>query len=121
MKITRVSATIAGITSGGIAGTLLEFNAASAATATIAQPTVAVASSRIATPAASPVCPPMSLAIAFTSNVTDTSALDLRLPQGPPGDPEGQIIEDYGAYNGTSIRDPHQFLGNVYAHAASCK
>jgi murein DD-endopeptidase MepM/ murein hydrolase activator NlpD len=46
----------------------------------------------------------MELAIAFTSNVRDVSALNLRLPWGRPGDPEGQMVEDYGAYNGTTIR-----------------
>ena len=99
MKITRVSVTIAGITLGGVAGALLQFNAASAATPAISRPALA------ATPALRPTCPPMTLAIAFTSNVADASGLDLRLPWGRPGDPEGRMIEDYGAYNGTSIRE----------------
>jgi murein DD-endopeptidase MepM/ murein hydrolase activator NlpD len=105
MKITRVSATIAGITLGGIAGALLQFNAASAAMPTTT--TTATISPRLvaASPSPSPSCPPMTLAIAFTSNVIDSSALDLRLPWGRPGDPEGQMIEDYGAYNATTIRE----------------
>ncbi|HEV3097776.1 MAG TPA: M23 family metallopeptidase [Candidatus Dormibacteraeota bacterium] len=100
MKITRVSVTIAGITLGGVAGALLQFSAASAATpAAISRPALA------ATPAPRPTCPPMTLAIAFTSNLADASGLDLRLPWGRPGDPEGRMIEDYGAYNGTSVRE----------------
>jgi murein DD-endopeptidase MepM/ murein hydrolase activator NlpD len=47
----------------------------------------------------------MKLAIAFTNKVTDTSALHLRLPWGRPGDAEGRMIEDYGAFNGESIRE----------------
>ena len=47
----------------------------------------------------------MKLAIAFTSNVVSTSSLHLHLPWGCPGDPEGRMIEDYGAYNGDSIRE----------------
>jgi len=46
----------------------------------------------------------MTLAIAFTSNVTDISALHLHLPWGGPGDPEGRMVEDYGSYNGATIR-----------------
>ena len=102
MKITKVSATIAGITLGGIAGALLQLNAASAATAATATVSPQLLA---ATPSASPSCPPMTLAVAFTSNVSDTRALDLRLPWGQAGDPEGQMIEDYGAYNGTTVRE----------------
>jgi murein DD-endopeptidase MepM/ murein hydrolase activator NlpD len=50
-------------------------------------------------------CPSMPLAIAFTSNVRDTLALHLHLPWGKPGDPEGLMVEDYGAYDGTAIRE----------------
>jgi hypothetical protein len=45
------------------------------------------------------------LELAFTTNVSNTSMLHLRLPWGRPGDPEGRMIEDYGAYNGTSVRE----------------
>jgi murein DD-endopeptidase MepM/ murein hydrolase activator NlpD len=100
MKITRVSVAIAGITLGGVAGALLQFNAASAATPVLSRPAPLAA-----TAAPRPTCPPMALAIAFTSNVADASGLDLRLPWGRPGDPEGRMIEDYGAYNGTSVRE----------------
>ena len=61
-------------------------------------------------PSASPVaasCPPrapMPLPIAFTSNVTDTRVLNLQLPWGKPGDPEGRMVEDYGSFNGTTVR-----------------
>ena len=99
MKLTRVSVTIAGITLGGMAGALLQLNAASAAIATVSPRIVA------ATPSPSPTCRPMTLSIAFTNNVTDTRALGLRLPWGRPGDAEGQMIEDYGAYNGTTVRE----------------
>src|SRR5438270_6402367 len=99
MKLTKVSVTIAGITLGGMAGALLQLNAASAAIATISPRMVA------ATPSPSPTCRPMTLSIAFTNNVTDTSSLGLRLPWGRPGDAEGQMIEDYGAYNGTTVRE----------------
>src|SRR5438876_5866076 len=99
MKLTKVSVTIAGITLGGMAGALLQLNAASAAIATVSPRIVA------ATPSPSPTCRPMTLSIAFTNNVTDTSSLGLRLPWGRPGDAEGQMIEDYGAYNGTTVRE----------------
>jgi len=47
----------------------------------------------------------MRLDIAFTSNVTDVSALHLHLPWGRPGDPEGRMVEDYGAYDGVAVRE----------------
>jgi murein DD-endopeptidase MepM/ murein hydrolase activator NlpD len=57
-------------------------------------------------PICSPTYPtPMRLDIAFTSSVTDTSDLHLHLPWGRPGDPMGRMVEDYGAYNGTSVRE----------------
>jgi murein DD-endopeptidase MepM/ murein hydrolase activator NlpD len=102
MRFIKVAAATAGIMLGGIAGAVLQFNPASAATAATAP---ASPSRPAATAAPRPSCPPMKLAIAFTSNVTDTSGLDLRLPWGRPGDPEGAMIEDYGAYNGTSVRE----------------
>ena len=46
----------------------------------------------------------MPLDLAFTTNVSSAAALHLRLPWGRPGDPEGRMIEDYGAYDGTSVR-----------------
>ena len=88
---------------GGIAGAALQFNGASAATPSISQPRPSATPSP--TPSPTPSCTPMRLDIAFTSNVVDTAALDLRLPWGQPGDPEGRMIEDYGPYNGTSIRE----------------
>jgi murein DD-endopeptidase MepM/ murein hydrolase activator NlpD len=108
MKIAKVAAIIGGITLRGLASAAFQFSAVSAAlpadghsspavSATVASPT--------ASPSPSPSCPPVALAIAFTSNVTDTSGLHLRLPWGRPGDPEGRMIEDYGAYNGESIRE----------------
>jgi murein DD-endopeptidase MepM/ murein hydrolase activator NlpD len=108
MKITKVAAITGGITLGALAGAAFQFSAASAALpvgghSSLAVP-VAVASPT-ASPSPSPSCPPVVLAIAFTSNVTDTSGLHLRLPWGRPGDPEGRMIEDYGAYNGDSIRE----------------
>ena len=103
MKTVRVAAAIVGLTMGGIAGAALQLNGASAATSSITQPRPPSTPSPTPTPL--PGCPPMTLAIAFTSNVTDTTGLDLRLPWGKPGDPEGRMIEDYGAYNGTTIRE----------------
>jgi murein DD-endopeptidase MepM/ murein hydrolase activator NlpD len=47
----------------------------------------------------------MDLSIAFTANVRDTTALHLRLPWGSPGDAEGRMVEDYGAYDGTAVRE----------------
>ena len=40
------------------------------------------------TPRRAPICMPMQLAIPFTSNVRDTTALQLHLPWGSPGDAE---------------------------------
>jgi murein DD-endopeptidase MepM/ murein hydrolase activator NlpD len=51
------------------------------------------------------ICMPMQLAIPFTSNIRDTTALQLHLPWGSPGDAEGRMVEDYGAYDGTSVRE----------------
>src|ERR1700736_4518502 len=100
MKITKVAAITGGITLGALAGAALQFNAVSAAVPAGGHSSVAM-SVALASPTVSPSpsssCPPMALAIAFTSNVTDTSGLHLRLPWGRPGDPEGRMIEDYGA------------------------
>src|SRR6266699_1924002 len=71
-------------------------HSATAASGPLASPT--------ASPSPSPSCPPMGLAIAFTTNVTDASVLHLHLPWGRPGDAEGTMVEDYGSYNGTTIR-----------------
>jgi murein DD-endopeptidase MepM/ murein hydrolase activator NlpD len=107
MKITKVAAITGGITLGALVGAAFQFTSVSASVPTSAHSSIAV-SAPVATPtpspSPSPSCPPMTLAIAFTSNVTDTSSLHLRLPWGRPGDPEGQMVEDYGAYNGTTIR-----------------
>ncbi len=84
---------------GGVAGALLQTTGSSAAAA----PVAATASSRPVV-AAAPSCPTMELAIAFTTNVGEVRALNLHLPWGKPGDSEGTIVEDYGAYDGTSVR-----------------
>jgi murein DD-endopeptidase MepM/ murein hydrolase activator NlpD len=103
MKITRISVLVGGITLGGLTGAALQFSSANAALPTGAVSSVAATAS-VTTPTTSPSCPPMTLAIAFTTNVTDPSGLHLHLPWGRPGDAEGQMVEDYGAYNGTTIR-----------------
>jgi len=108
MKITKVAAITGGITLGALAGAAFQFSAASAALPAGGHSSVAVSvgvASPTASPSPSPSCPPVALAIAFTNNVTDTSGLHLHLPWGRPGDPEGRMIEDYGVYNGESIRE----------------
>jgi murein DD-endopeptidase MepM/ murein hydrolase activator NlpD len=107
MKITKLAAITGGITLGALAGAAFQFNSVSAAVPAGSHLPVAV-SAPVTRPSASPSpspCPPMTLAIAFTDNVTDTSALHLHLPWGRPGDPEGRMVEDYGSYNGTTIRE----------------
>ena len=106
MNITKAAAITGGIALGALAGAAFQFNSVSAAVPASGHSSVAV-SAPIARPSASPSpsCPPMKLAIAFTSNVTDTSSLHLHLPWGRPGDPEGRMIEDYGAYDGISVRE----------------
>jgi murein DD-endopeptidase MepM/ murein hydrolase activator NlpD len=107
MKITKLAAITGGITLGALVGAAFQFSSVSAAVPAGGHSSIAV-SAPVATPTASPSpspsCPLVKLAIAFTSNVTDTSGLHLRLPWGQPGDPEGRMVEDYGAYNGTTIR-----------------
>jgi Peptidase family M23 len=105
MKTARTLAIVGGIALGGLAGAAFQFSLANAAgpAGTYTSNSVGAAAS-VATTTASPSCPPMKLAIAFTTNVTDTSGLHLHLPWGHPGDAEGQMVEDYGAYNGTTIR-----------------
>ena len=106
MKITRIGAIISGIALGTATGAALQLNAVSASGASHNLPLVAptAIASPAPSPSHSPGCPAIKLALAFTSNVVDTSTLDLHLPWGQPGDPEGQMVEDYGAYNGTTIR-----------------
>lgn len=98
---------IAGATFAGVAGATFQLTSVSAAVP--ARQPMAARSAPSAVPAASPSpspsCVPMELALAFTGNAQDVSALHLRLPWGRPGDPEGQMIEDYGAFNGGSIRE----------------
>ena len=110
MKITRLATVAAGISVGAIGGALFQMGSASAASSTRTQ--LLVAQTAAATPSASPSATascgptaPMRLDIAFTSNVQDVPGLGLHLPWGRPGDPEGRMIEDYGAYNGNSIRE----------------
>ena len=108
MKITKVAAITGGLALGALAGAAFQFNSASAAVPVVGHASVAVSSpvaSPTASPSASPSCPPIGLAIAFTNNVTDVSVLKLHLPWGRPGDPEGRMIEDYGAYDGVSVRE----------------
>ena len=104
MVITKIAAVVGGITLGGVAGALLQLSSANAATPS-RNPSVIGAAGSTASPSASPTCPSMSLDLAFTTNVSNTSALHLRLPWGRPGDSEGQTVEDYGAYNGTTVRE----------------
>src|ERR1700694_5214463 len=107
MNISRLAVLTGGITVGAIAGAAFQFSSVSAAIPLASRASVA-ASVPVATPparpSASPSCPPRTLAVAFTSNVADPSVLHLHLPWGRPGDPEGQMVEDYGAYNGTTVR-----------------
>jgi len=108
MKITKAVAIAGGITLGALAGAAFQFSVVSAAVPAGGHSSVAVSvtvAGPTASPSPSPSCPPMTLAIAFTSNVTDTSGLHLHLPWGRPGDAQGRMVEDYGAYNGTSIRE----------------
>src|SRR3989440_5155397 len=108
MKITKVAAITGGLALGAIAGAAFQFNSASAAVPAGGPVSVAKSSpvaSPTASPSASPSCPPMKLAIAFTNDVADVAALHLHLPWGRPGDPEGRMIEDYGAFDGVSVRE----------------
>jgi murein DD-endopeptidase MepM/ murein hydrolase activator NlpD len=107
MNISRLAVLVGGITFGGIAGAALQFSSVNAAVPTVNRALVASSAPVVLptpNPSATPSCPPRTLAIAFTSNVTDSSVLHLHLPWGRPGDAEGQMVEDYGAYNGTTIR-----------------
>jgi murein DD-endopeptidase MepM/ murein hydrolase activator NlpD len=105
MKITRLSVVVAGIALGGVAGAAFQLSSASAAVPSRVQALAAASVAPTVRPNPTPTsCPPMTLALAFTGNVTDASQLLLHLPWGRPGDPEGQMVEDYGAYNGTTIR-----------------
>jgi murein DD-endopeptidase MepM/ murein hydrolase activator NlpD len=107
MNISRLSVLVGGITLGALAGAAFQFSSVSAAVSTASHTSVA-ASAPVVLPtpslSPSPLCPPRVLAIAFTTKVTDPSGLGLHLPWGLPGDPEGKMVEDYGAYNGTTIR-----------------
>lgn len=108
MNIGRLAVLVGGITFGAVAGAAFQFSSVSAAVPVVRPASVAT-STPVArptpSPSPSPSCPPMTLAIAFTSNVADPSVLRLRLPWGQPGDPEGTMVEDYGAYNGISVRE----------------
>jgi len=107
MNISRLAVLTGGITVGAIAGAAFQFSSVSAAIPLASRASVAASvpvATPTASPSASPSCPPRTLAIAFTSNVADPSVLHLHLPWGRPGDSEGQMVEDYGAYNGTTIR-----------------
>ena len=108
MKITKVAALTGGLALGALAGAAFQFNSASAAMPIGGHASVAVSSpvaSPTTNPSPSPSCPPMRLAIAFTNNATNVAALHLHLPWGRPGDPEGRMIEDYGAFDGVTVRE----------------
>ncbi|TMD48142.1 MAG: M23 family metallopeptidase [Chloroflexi bacterium] len=107
MNIGRLAVLVGGITFGAVAGAAFQLSSVSAAGPAVRRASAA-ASAPVALPTPSPSptpsCPLRTLAIAFTSNVSDPSVIHLRLPWGRPGDPEGTMVEDYGAYNGTTIR-----------------
>src|SRR5437588_1106041 len=105
MWLTKFAAVIGSLAVGGAAGALLQLNPASAASSAEDRPAVVLASVQPAATPSAAACPAMPLDIAFTSNRTATSSLHLHLPWGRPGDPEGQMIEDYGAFNGISVRE----------------
>lgn len=120
MRAKRLSTILVGFILAATAAIVLHLDALTAAptTRTIAMSTTSTTPPNPATrPAATPmplssatpvaacIPPPMQLALAFTASVSDTSALDLRLPWGRPGDPEGRMIEDYGAYDGVAVRE----------------
>src|SRR6266566_4493267 len=89
------------------AGAAFQFSSVSAAQRVSTHSATAMSAplaSPTASPSPSPSCPPMALAIAFTKNVADASVLHLHLPWGRPGDAQGTMVEDYGSYNGTTIR-----------------
>jgi murein DD-endopeptidase MepM/ murein hydrolase activator NlpD len=108
MNISRLAVLAGGITFGAVAGAAFQFSSVNAAGPAGYRASVAVSaasSAPTASAAASPSCPRRALAIAFTTNVTDPSVLHLQLPWGHAGDPEGRMIEDYGAYDGVSVRE----------------
>ena len=100
MKLLRLSMLMAGVALGSVAG-LLSHLAGSAA---VAAPVIASPSSAPARVTLSQACPERALDIAFTSNVRDAGLLHLHLPWGKPGDAEGSMVEDYGAYDGVAVR-----------------
>src|SRR2546425_13230842 len=107
MNIGRLAVLVGGITFGAVAGAAFQLSSVSAAVPSVGHASGA-ASAPVGppspSPSPSPSCPPRTLAIAFTGNVTDPSVIGVHLPWGEPGDPEGRMLEDYGAYNGTTIR-----------------
>jgi murein DD-endopeptidase MepM/ murein hydrolase activator NlpD len=108
MNISRLAVLMGGTTFGAIAGAAFQFSSVSAATPLAGHASMAASAPVVLatpSPSPSPSCPRRTLAIAFTSNVTDPSVLHLHLPWGHPGDPEGRMVEDYGAYNGGSVRE----------------
>jgi len=108
MNISRVAVLVGGITFGAVAGAAFQFssvNAAGPAGSRVSAALSAATAAPTASASANPSCPRRTLAIAFTTNVTDPSVLHLHLPWGHPGDPEGRMIEDYGAYDGVSVRE----------------
>ena len=114
MRVTRLASFFAGAMLAPTIAIIFHFNSAVAAAPGRVQPPTAASAPISAPPtAAEPpgrTCAPaslapMALAIAFTSNVHDTAALNLHLPWGKPGDAEGRMVEDYGAYDGDAVRE----------------
>lgn len=114
MRIRRLTTFSAGAMLAPAIAIIFHFNSAVAAAPVRGQVPVAASAPITAQPTAAgspaPTCAPgshapMALAIAFTTNVHDTAALNLHLPWGTPGDAEGRMVEDYGAYDGDAIRE----------------
>jgi len=114
MRITRFTTFSAGAMVAPAIAIIFHFNSAAAAAPVRVLPRTA-ASAPIGAPLTADGPPgrtcapashaPLALAIAYTSNVHDTAALSLRLPWGKPGDAEGRMVEDYGAYDGDAVRE----------------
>ncbi len=100
----KSAALLAGLALGTLAEVLLQVSAASAASGVrpLTSPTASV---RPVATTSAVACESMPLALAFTTNVRDSRLLHLRLPWGTPGDAEGSMIEDYGAYDGAGVRE----------------
>lgn len=106
MVINKLAALLGGITVGALAGATLQWNSVSAATPSRGQAIETTRSIQLmVTASAPPACPSLRLDLAHISSAPESSRLHPSLPWGEPGDAEGTMIEDYGAYNGTSVRE----------------